>query len=305
MKKNQMLISILITSTFLLSACVSRNTPSLDGRLQVLATTSIVAEIVQQVGGEYITVTTLIPVGADPHEFSPRPQDVAAIVDADIVFANGAGLEEFLNSLLESAGGTGKLVEVSGGIDLITWEGAESGVLPANDPHTWMNPNNVLIWLTNITAALSAADPDHTSEYVAKSEAYASLLQNLDTWIRSVVEQIPAKNRMIVSDHAVLGYFIDEYGFSQGGTITDSFSTEAAPSARELAALEEEIRNSGVRAIFVTEPSNRTMADQIAQDTGIRAVWIYHASLTDASGPAPTYLDFMRYNVSAIVEALK
>ena len=103
---------------------------------------------------------------------------------------------------------------------------------------------------------------------------------------------------------ARLVYFADRYGFTQEGTITGSFSTEAAPSARELAALEDQIRLDGVLAIFVTEVSNQAIAGQLAQDTGIQAVWLYHASLTEAGGPAATYLEFMRYNVSAIVAAL-
>ncbi|MEW6094636.1 MAG: metal ABC transporter substrate-binding protein [Chloroflexota bacterium] len=269
-------------------------------RLQVLATTSIVADVVQQVGGEFVTVTVLMPVGTDPHEYSPRPQDVAALSDADIIFANGAGLEEFLQPLIENAGAADKLVEVSAGIELFTLAGQEG-----DDPHTWMDPNNVILWAENIAAALSAADPVHAADYQANAAAYSASLADLDAWIRIEVASVPKENRLLVSDHAVLGYFAVRYGFDQVGSITGSFSTEAAPSAQELAALEDEIRRLGVRAIFVTEPSSQSLAEQVAQDTGICAVWLYHASLTDSSGPAPSYLEFMRYNVSAIIEALK
>jgi ABC-type Zn uptake system ZnuABC Zn-binding protein ZnuA len=130
-------------------------------------------------------------------------------------------------------------------------------------------------------------------------------LKDLDSWIRSEVAQIPMQNRLLVADHAVLGYFAAQYGFTEEGSITSSFSSEAAPSAKELAALEDKIRRLGVRAVFVSEAVNQTMADQIAADTGIKSVRIYHASLTAANGPAPSYLEFMRYNVRAIVEALK
>ena len=117
--------------------------------------------------------------------------------------------------------------------------------------------------------------------------------------------QIPPQNRLLVVDHAVLGYFAAQYGFTQEGTITGSFSSEAAPSARELAALEDKIRQSGVKAVFVSEAVNQTLADQIAADTGIKSIWIYHAALTASTGPAASYLEFMRHNVNAIVEALK
>ena len=117
--------------------------------------------------------------------------------------------------------------------------------------------------------------------------------------------RVPAAQRLLVSDHEVLGYFARAYGFTQVGTLTGSFSSDAAPSAQALAALEDTIRREHIRAIFVTEASNQPLAEQVAGDTGIQSVWLYHASLTDVSGPAPTYLDFMRYNVNAIVAALK
>jgi ABC-type Zn uptake system ZnuABC Zn-binding protein ZnuA len=204
--------------------------------------------------------------------------------------------------LLDSTGATGKLVEVSSGIKLLQLPGSNQ---ETGDPHTWMDPNNVIIWTQNIAAALSAADPAHSASYQTNAETYIASLRSLDTWIRTEVARIPPQNRLLVSDHAVLGYFAVQYGFTQEGTITDSFSSEAAPSARELAALEDKIRQTGVRALFVSEAVNQTMANQVAADTGIKAVWIYHASLTASAGPAASYLEFMRYNVTAIVNALK
>jgi ABC-type Zn uptake system ZnuABC Zn-binding protein ZnuA len=293
---------LVLAGLLLFTACGGGTPAATGGRLQVLATTSIVADVVAQVGGKYITLTVLLPAGADPHAFSPQPQDAAALADADIIFANGAGLETFLPPLLDSGGATGKVVEVSTGITLQPLPGGDAS---AGDPHTWMDPNNVLLWTQNIAAALSSADPAHAADYAANAAAYAASLRDLDAWVRAQVEQVPPANRMLVSDHAVLGYFAARYGFTQAGSITGSFSSEAAPSAQELAALEDKIRADGVRAIFVTEASNQSLADQVARDTGIQSVWLYHASLTEASGPAPTYLDFMRYNVNAIVNALK
>jgi ABC-type Zn uptake system ZnuABC Zn-binding protein ZnuA len=269
-------------SILMLSACGSGGHVATSGKLRVLATTSIVADVVAQVGNGAIDLSILMPVGTDPH--------------------NGAGLEGFLQPLLESTGATSKLVEVSAGIMLLPLPG---GNQPAGDPHTWMNPNNVIIWTQNIATALSTADPPNAIDYQANAERYVASLRELNTWIRSEVAQIPLQNRLLVSDHAVLGYFAAQYGFTQEGTITGSFSSEAAPSARELAALEDKIRQSGVRAVFVSEAVNQTLADQIAADTGIKSIWIYHATLTASGGPAASYLEFMRYNVKAVVEALK
>jgi manganese/iron transport system substrate-binding protein len=298
------MISLLSVTAFILlvSAC-SRGTPvATGGKLRVLATTSIVGDVVSQVGGDSIALSILMPVGADPHDFQPRPQDAAALANAQIIFSNGAGLEGFLQPLLQSSSATGKMIEVSTGITLLTLPGSNQ---TSGDPHTWMDPNNVIIWTQNIAAALSAAEPAHAADYQTNAEGYIASLRDLDTWIRSEVAQIPPQNRLLVADHAVLGYFAMRYGFTQEGTITGSFSSEASPSARELAALEDKIRQSGVRAVFVSEAVNQTLADQIAADTGIKSVWIYHATLTASNGPAASYLEFMRYNVKAIVEALK
>ena len=286
----------------LVSACGPGTPAPTGGTLRVLATTSIVGDVVRQVGGERIALSILMPVGTDPHDFQPRPQDAIALAAAQIIFSNGAGLEDFLQPLLESTGATSKLVEVSAGIKLLPLPDSNQ---TTGDPHTWMDPNNVCIWTQNIAATLSAADPAHATEYQANAESYLNSLRDLDRWIRSEVMQIPPQNRLLVVDHAVLGYFAAEYGFTQEGTITGSFSSEAAPSARELAALEDKMRQMGIRAVFVSEAVNQTLANQIAADSGIKAVLIYHATLTASGGPAASYLEFMRYNVKVIVEALK
>ena len=302
MKTGRALIYSIMLSTLFFSACGGINTPSRDGKLQVIATTTIVADVVAQIGREYVQVTTLLPPGIDPHTFEPRPQDAAALADTQIIFASGAGLEEFLEPLLISADASKKLVDVSQGIELITFLENEN---KSSDPHTWMAPNNLLVWVDNIAAALSAADPDHAATYQANAETYAISLRDLDAWIRSEVEQIPPDDRKLVSDHAVFGYFAREYGFIQVGTITGSFSTNAAPSAQELAALEDVILSYGVGAIFVGDTVNQELATQVVMDTGVKLITIYHASLSDINGPAKNYLEMMRYNVTAIVEALK
>lgn len=318
MKTKFKFLSMLVIAVLLLSACGAA-APSAEDRLQVLATTSIVADVVQQVGGDYVNVTLLLPLGTDPHTFEPRPQDAVALAETQIVFANGAGLEEFLEPLLESTGAADKVVEVSAGIELLAFEEhhhedeehegeeheGEEHHHEGGDPHTWMDPNNVLIWVDNIAAALIAEDPEHAAAYQSNAEAYAASLRELDAWIRSMVDQIPVESRGLVADHAVFGYFVEEYGFIQVGTITGSFSTSAAPSAQELAALEDDIRSFGVRAVFIGVDTNQELAAQIASETGVQLVPIYHASLSDAAGPAASYLEMMRYNVTAFVEALK
>ncbi len=280
-----------------------------DRRLYVVATTPIVADVVQQIGGEWVQVETLLPPGSDAHQYTPRPQDSVMLSKAQLVFANGAGLEVFLQPLLENAGATAQLIEVSKDVPLLRMEeepndGTSAQEEHAADPHTWFDPNNVLIWVDTIVQALSQADPTHAAEYRQNAEAYKAQLRELDAWIRDQVAQIPPENRKLVTDHRVFGYFAQRYGFEQVGTVIASFSTEASPSAQELAALEEAIRAYGVKAIFVEEIGNQALAEQVSRDTGVRLVTLYH-DLGPAGSEVDTYLKYMRYNVTEIVKALR
>jgi len=277
-------------------------------RLQVVATTSIVADVVRNVGGDRIDLKTLIPLGTDPHTFQPTPQDAAAVADAYVVFANGAGLEAFLAGLLESAGAGVAVVPVSYGVALRQFEGGGAGGGEREggfDPHTWFDPNNVIVWTHNVERALSALDPGHAGVYEANAKAYRASLQELDGWIREQVAGVPERNRKLVTDHASFSYFAHQYGFEQVGAVFPGYSTLAQPAARDLAALEDAIREFDVKAVFVGNTVNPALAEQVAQDTGTRVVFMYTGSLSEPGGPAGDYLAFMRYDVEAVVEALR
>ncbi|GAB4419236.1 MAG: metal ABC transporter substrate-binding protein [Anaerolineales bacterium] len=274
----------------------------------MIASTTILGDVVAQVGGEHINLTVLYPPGADPHTFDPRPQDIAAISEAQVLFLNGLNLEESIESIVEQ-NATGLVVHVSEGVDVLELDEAhevedEHGH-EGGDPHTWTDPNNVITWTKNIAAALSKADPAHASTYRANADAYIASLRDLDAWIRTEVERIPSEKRKLVTDHQVFGYFARAYGFEQVGALIGSFSTNASPSAQEVAALEDTIRAQNVPAIFVGMDSNNKLAEQIAQDTGVQVVLLYTGSLTAPGGEAESYLAFMKYNVNAIVTALK
>jgi ABC-type Zn uptake system ZnuABC Zn-binding protein ZnuA len=275
-------------------------------RLRVVATTSIVADVVQNVGGDLIDLATLLPLGADPHAFEPTPQDAAAVAGAHVVFANGAGLEVFLENLLASAGEGVAVVSVSSGIELLDLgAGHDEHQHEGADPHVWFDPNNVIVWTHNVEHALSALDPANAGAYKANAEAYAAELKALDGWIQEQVAQVPEGNRKLVTDHASFGYFARRYGFEQVGAVFPGYSTLAEPSAQELAALEEAIRTHGVKAVFVGLSVNPTLAERVAEDTGTQVVFLYTGSLSEPGGPAGDYIAFMKYNVAAIVEALQ
>jgi ABC-type Zn uptake system ZnuABC Zn-binding protein ZnuA len=291
------------------------NAPVAGERLQVVATTTLVGDVVSQVGGDAVDLTVLLPVGADPHGFDPTPRDVSRVADADLIFINGLGLEQFLERLLASAGSEAQVIAVSEGITAIE-TGDEADAVHAeedegehghegDDPHVWTDPNNVLVWTANIAAALSQLDPANAALYQANAAQYSAELQALDAWVREQVAQVPAANRNIVTDHAVFGYFAQRYGFEQVGAIVPGYSTLAEPSAQELAALEDAIRSLGVKAVFVGQTVNPGLAQRVADDTGTQLAPVYTGSLSDPEGEAGSYLDYIRHNVATIVEALR
>jgi manganese/iron transport system substrate-binding protein len=270
-----------------------------EERLHVVATTTIVGDVVSRVGGGHIAVTVLIPVNADPHAFEATPRDLVAIAEADIVFINGADLEIDLQPMLENA--TGPVIAVSEGISLRSFgEHPHGGV----DPHVWFDPTLVTFWVDNIHQSLAELDPAHATDYKASADVYKAELDALDTWIEEQVSLLPIEERKLVTDHAVLGYFAARYGFEQIDTVLPGFSTLAEPSAAELARLEDAIRDYDVPAIFVGTTVNPRLVEQVARDTGTRLIALYTGSLGEPGGPADTYIALMTYDVTAIVEAL-
>jgi ABC-type Zn uptake system ZnuABC Zn-binding protein ZnuA len=267
-----------------------------EPKLRAVATTTIVGDVVRNIGGEAIALTVLLPPGSDPHSYEPTPRDLIALAEAKLIFINGAGLEAHLEPFLREA--KAPVISVSEGLALRRLNGDL-------DPHVWFDPQNLLTWIRNIEEALSAADPANTAYYAANARAYELALRGLDARILEQVAQVPQEARKLVTDHLFLGYFADRYGFDYLGAISPGFSTLAEPSARELAELEEAIRQSGARAIFVGMTANPALAERIAADTGVKLVFLYTGSLSEPGGPADTYLKLMEYDVSAIVGALK
>ncbi|HXD10849.1 MAG TPA: metal ABC transporter substrate-binding protein, partial [Anaerolineales bacterium] len=264
----------------------------------ILTSTTFLADITQNIAGSRVTVESLLPFGTDPHSYQPTPQDITRIEHSKLLIINGANYEHFLESLLKNAGGEREVIEVSAGINLRS--DAQS-----IDPHVWLDPNNVITYVENIREALTHFDPDDAAVYKSNAEAYVIQLKNLNAWIMEQVAQIPPERRLLITNHEALGYFAQRYGFTISGTVIESFSTDASPSAKQIAALIDQIRSSGAPAIFLDASDNSALAEQIAAETGVRVITDLHLeSLTDGA-PAATYLDMMKYNVTQIVKALK
>lgn len=284
--------------------------------IKVLATETFLADIAQNVAGERVKIESLLPIGLDPHAFEPTPQDVRKIAGSDVLIINGAGFEGWLEKTLENAGGQRQVIEASAGLAMREpaegekaheHEGEEkTGHDHEGDPHFWLDPNNIIKYVENIRDGLIAADPDGKSAYTQNAAAYIAKLTELDGWIKTQVEQIPAGRRLIVTNHESFGYFADRYGFKIIGTVIPSVSSGASPSAQELAELVDHIQETGAIALFLETGASPKLAEQIAAETGIQVVSeLYTHSITNANGNAPTYIDMMKHNVNKIVETLK
>lgn len=300
---------VLILLILLVTACLpaAPMQTTVNGGLHVLAAESFLADIAQNVAGERFVVDSLIPAGLDPHSFEPAPLDVVRISDSNVLVINGGGLESWAQGILDQASGERLVIEASAGLNArksAEAEGHEEAGTDhghETDPHFWLDPILVIRYVENIRDGFSQVDPTGKAEYARHAEEYIGQLKELDLWIRGQVEQIPEARRLLVTNHESLGYFADRYGFRVVGAVIPSVSTGASPSAQQIAGLIEHIRQTGAPAIFLETGANPRLAEQIAEETGIKVV----TNLNIHSAGEGGYLAMMRSNVTMIVEALK
>ncbi len=309
MKKIYNTIRLSSLTLLFLTSCWS--TPANDSNsLAVLASTSVLADIAQNIAGDRVQVQSLLPIGADPHAYQPVPSDVAKISASDLLILNGLEYEHFIESLLENAGGERVIVEATHGLTpredhADETESSTNHAHEAGDPHLWLDPNLVITYVENIRNGLIQVDPAGKEIYTANAEKYIAQLKDLDAWIVEQVNQIPAERKLLVTNHESLNYFAKRYGFEVVDTILPSFSSEASASAQEIASAIDAIKNSGAPAIFLGEIENANLANQIASETGVKVIDNLYVESLSAGEPAETYIDMMKHNVTQIVQALK
>ena len=296
--------------------------------LRLVASTTLVADVVQQVAGPDAQVTALLPPMADPHSFILTAQHLTAVQAADLVVTNGLGLEEALLADLLAAA-VAPVISISEGIeprelgeaeqaDENEAEGEEQEAELEDegeaadgddhhgvDPHVWMDPTLVQHWADNMGRALAALDPSGAAEYERRAAAYQLSLAELDAWIVQQVAGIAPEDRLLVTDHEALGYFADRYRFEVVGAVVPGFSTLAEPSAGQLAELQQELQDRGVKAIFISVSANRALAERLSEDLGLPLVPLFTGGLSQPQGEAPNYLAMMEHDVMAIVQALR
>jgi len=282
-----------------------------------LAIETFLADITRNISGDRLTIYSLMPIGMDPHEFEPVPKDFASISNNRILIINGSGFEGWLEQMLKNSGSSNYIIEASKGLGEISDFKSENDAKNINngetadklseiDPHFWLDPVYAIEYVKNISSELVKIDPGGKDIYESNGQKYIEELKNLDMWTRDRVSILPEGKRIIATNHESLGYFAKRYGFEIAGTIIPGFSTDVSITAREFALLIENVRSSGVKVIFLETGANPKLAEQLAEETGIKVVYnLYTHSLSDAGGNASTYIDMMKFNVNTIVNNLQ
>jgi ABC-type Zn uptake system ZnuABC Zn-binding protein ZnuA len=301
-QKRVMLIAYFVIGLVLLGACQVSSDPTLVSNagevkastLVVLAVEPFLADIAQNVAGEQFVVGTLIPPGTDPHTFQPTPLDVTKITNSRVLIANGAGLEEWLQEILDNAGGERLVIVASQGLSEVSSR--------PGDPHFWLDPNLVIHYAEEILDGYIFVDPAGEVIYAGNTVDYIAELKMLDSWIAEKVDKIPPQERILVTNHESFGYFADRYGFRIVGTIIPSVSTISSPSAQQMVQLIKAIKETGVQAIFLESGANPRLAEQVAREAGVEVIETLY---THTPFLADGYIAMMRYNTQTIVDALK
>ncbi|PHN27193.1 metal ABC transporter substrate-binding protein [Pseudomonas sp. ICMP 561] len=269
--------------------------------LEAVASFTVIADMVQNVGGERVHVTSLIGPNGDPHVYEPSPADAQALKKADLAFVSGLHLEGWMDRLIKASGYKGEPVVLSNGIKTRSME--EDGER-ITDPHAWNSAANAVIYVRNIVAALEKADPAGASLYKANGERYTQQLQALDSYARTQIQSIPVAQRKVLTSHDAFGYFGDAYGVTFLSPL--GFSTESEASAADVGKLIRQIKAEHVSAYFFENSGDPRLVKQIADASGAKPGGeLYVEALSPANGPAASYVQMFKYNVDQLVAAMR
>jgi len=272
-------------------------------KVNAVATTSIIADFVRNVGGDRVAVATLVGPDGDAHVYSPTPGDARTIASAAIVFVNGLGLEGWMTRLVKASGTRAPVVVVSNGVTPRKMQDEDRPGRMAADPHAWQSVANAKIYVANIRDGLSAVDPAGKAAYGANAAGYLAKLDELEKQIAEAIGGIPAGRRRIITTHDAFGYFGDAYGMSF--IAPEGVSTEAEPSAKDVAAIIAQIRREKSPAVFLESITDPRLMQTIAGETGARiGGTLYSDALSAPDGPAATYIEMMRHNLRELTKAL-
>jgi zinc/manganese transport system substrate-binding protein len=290
----------LIAHLVSLAAIVGASVPAAAKTLNVVASFTVLADVVRNVGGEHVSVKSLVGPNSDPHDFEPSPNDAKKLKEADVTFVSGEGLEIWFERLAKASGYLGKPVVVSEGVKTRTMDEAGKSVI---DPHVWNSPVNVEVWVRNIEKALAAADAEDAAAFKANAARYVKELQDLDAYAKARLAAMPADRRKVLTSHDAFGYFGRDYGVTFLSPI--GLSTETEASAADVAKLIDQIKRENVKRYFFENSNDARLVQQISKATGADPGGeLYVEALSGNDGPAPTYAKMFRHNVDLIANAI-
>ena len=267
-----------------------------EDRLNLVASFSVLGDLVRNVGGDRVNVTTLVGPDGDVHVYAPAPADAKKIADARLLIVNGLGLEGWLPRLLQASGSKAPIVMATRGIAPLKL-GSDA------DPHAWQSVVNARLYVANIRDALVAADPAAAEVFRNQAQAYLTKLDALDREVREAIAKIPQSRRKVISTHDAFGYFASAYGVEF--IAPEGVSTESEASARDIADIITQVKSRKIPAVFLENISDPRLIRRIAAETGARVGGtLYSDSLTDEKGDAPTYIDMVRHNIRTLTGAL-
>jgi zinc/manganese transport system substrate-binding protein len=280
-------------------------------KLPVVASFSILADIIANIGGDRVSLTTLVQPGGDAHVYAPTPADAKTVAEAKLIVTNGLKFEGWMKRLVQSSASKATLVEAASGVkprvqkdDHGHTKNDKHGHNHAGlDPHAWQSVANVKMYVTTIRDGLTAADPAGKAVFDTNAARYLAELDAVESEIKAVVAKIPADRRKVITSHDAFGYFADAYGLVF--IAPRGVSTEAEASAKDVAKLIQQIRKDKVLAVFIENISDQRLIQQIAKESGAKVGGtLFSDSLSKSDGPAPTYIRMMRHNIKTISEAL-
>ena len=276
--------------------------PASAKEVKAVASFTVLADMVQQVGGSHVHVSSLVGPNGDPHVYEPSPSDADSISQADLVFVSGLGLEGWLDRLISASGTKGKTIVASDGIAPRTMVDEDDGPTKGQtitDPHVWNSAANAVIYATNIEKALIAADPEDAADIKASGDRYIARLQALDAWARQEIAAVPKAKRKVITSHDAFSYMGTAYGISF--IAPQGISTEAEPTAAQVATLIKQIRAEKVKVVFLENQTDPRLAKQVAHEGGAKIGGeLYPEALTASDGPAATYVDAFTYNIKTL-----
>ena len=293
-----------VIRAFIAAILIANTSASAQDKLPVIATFTILADLVKNVGGDRIEAATLVGANSDSHVYAPTPADAKKVAAAKVVFINGLGLEGWTTRLVKASGTKATTVTVSKGITSRKMEEFGHGHgHQASDPHAWQSVANARVYVANIRDGLIAADPAGKGVYETNAAAYLARLDTLEAEVKDAIGKIPADRRRIITSHDAFGYFGDTYGVAF--IAPTGVSTESAVSAKDVARIIAQIKKQKIPAIFMENVADPRMMEQIARESGAKIGGrLFSDALSDENGPAPSYIDMMRHNVQQLASAL-